>query len=127
LTERRQAGFASSTAATILAAGGSRARGTEDAIEMSPDAAMWSAHRNDERHPYKEVAAMADNVTDPVCGMQIRPEDAVAREEHEGTTFYFCSPACHTIFVKDPHSDGHLAEEHGGHGGHEGHAGHGDH
>ena len=58
---------------------------------------------------------MADKVMDPVCGMEIRPEDAAA-EEHEGRTFYFCSRACHDTFVNDPHRYGHPKHEHSGHG-----------
>ena len=50
---------------------------------------------------------MANTVTDPVCGMEIRPEDAVASEEHEGRTFHFCSPGCHDTFRQDPHRYGH--------------------
>ena len=45
---------------------------------------------------------MPETVTDPVCGMQIRPEDAAASEEHDGRTFYFCSEACHQTFMADP-------------------------
>ncbi len=58
---------------------------------------------------------MANKVKDPVCGMEIRPEDAAATEEHEGRTFYFCSTTCHDTFVKDPHRYGHPAEHSGGH------------
>ncbi len=58
---------------------------------------------------------MADKVRDPVCGMEIRPEDAAAQEEHEGRTFYFCSQGCHAAFMKEPHRYGHPAEESGGH------------
>ena len=29
-------------------------------------------------------------VTDPVCGMRIDTDDAVATAEHEGKTYYFC-------------------------------------
>lgn len=54
---------------------------------------------------------MDDTVTDPVCGMQIRPQDAVAREEHDGHTFYFCSAGCHDTFLKDPHRYGHPHAE----------------
>jgi Cu+-exporting ATPase len=54
---------------------------------------------------------MADTVTDPVCGMQISPADAVASEEHDGRTFYFCSPGCHAAFLKDPHHYGHPTQE----------------
>lgn len=61
---------------------------------------------------------MADKVKDNVCGMEIRPEDAAATEEHEGRTFYFCSHTCHKTFVKDPHRYNHSAEKHQGHGGH---------
>lgn len=65
--------------------------------------------------PYQEVATMADTVRDPVCGMEIRPEDAAATEEHDGGTYYFCSPGCHEAFVKDPHRYGHPSDEHGAH------------
>ena len=41
-------------------------------------------------------------VTDPVCGMRIDADDAVATAEHEGKTYYFCSGACHDAFVADP-------------------------
>ena len=34
---------------------------------------------------------MADTVNDPVCGMEIRPENATASEVHDGQTFRFCS------------------------------------
>jgi Cu+-exporting ATPase len=50
---------------------------------------------------------MAEMVKDPVCGMEIRPEKAVATEEHDGVTFYFCSTGCHNTFVNDPHQYGH--------------------
>ena len=50
---------------------------------------------------------MTDTVSDPVCGMQVRPQEAAATEEHDGQTFYFCSTGCHDSFVKDPHRYGH--------------------
>ena len=40
--------------------------------------------------------------TDPVCGMKVDPDDAVATAEHDGVTYYFCSQACHDAFVADP-------------------------
>jgi Cu+-exporting ATPase len=43
-------------------------------------------------------------VTDPVCGMRIDSDDAVATAEHGGTTYHFCSEACHDAFVADPAS-----------------------
>ena len=50
---------------------------------------------------------MAEMVKDPVCGMEISPEAAVAQEEHDGATFYFCSEGCHKAFLNDPHRFGH--------------------
>src|SRR5690606_28110358 len=38
---------------------------------------------------------------DPVCGMTIETEAAVAHAEYEGTTYYFCSRACYEAFVAD--------------------------
>ena len=40
--------------------------------------------------------------TDPVCGMKIDEDDAVATADHEGVTYYFCSQVCHDAFVADP-------------------------
>jgi len=40
---------------------------------------------------------------DPVCGMDIKPQDAFAKREHMGQTFYFCSQSCVDQFDKDPH------------------------
>jgi YHS domain-containing protein len=41
-------------------------------------------------------------VTDPVCGMQIEPDDAAGTAEYQGTTYYFCSQACLDAFEADP-------------------------
>lgn len=41
-------------------------------------------------------------VTDPVCGMRIDPDDAVATALHDGERYWFCSEACRTAFVADP-------------------------
>ncbi len=43
-------------------------------------------------------------VTDPVCGMRIDSNDAVAAAEREGTICYFCSEACRDVFLGDPAS-----------------------
>jgi len=52
----------------------------------------------------------ARRVTDLVCRMSIRPEDAAATEEYEGRTFSFCSAACHEQFVADRAFFARLAE-----------------
>ncbi len=41
-------------------------------------------------------------LVDPVCGMQVRREDARHLAEHDGTVYAFCSLGCRTRFVKDP-------------------------
>lgn len=41
-------------------------------------------------------------VTDPVCGMRIDPDDAVATAEHDGERYWFCSEVCHVAFTADP-------------------------
>lgn len=44
---------------------------------------------------------------DPVCGTELRPEDALATEVHDATTLYFHTEDCHRIFLNDPHRYGH--------------------
>ncbi len=40
--------------------------------------------------------------TDPVCGMSIEESAAAGNTTHEGTIYYFCSPACQQRFEADP-------------------------
>ena len=41
-------------------------------------------------------------VTDPVCGVQIETEKAVAQEDYGGRTVFFCSVQCHRLFRVSP-------------------------
>ena len=41
-------------------------------------------------------------VKDPVCGMTIDSETAVARVEVKGQTYYFCSAECRATFEATP-------------------------
>ena len=41
-------------------------------------------------------------VTDPVCGMTIAAEEAVATVDHEGRTYHFCAEGCARRFREDP-------------------------
>lgn len=45
---------------------------------------------------------MGEQVTDPVCGMDIYADSAVAASEHVGKTFYFCSQRCKGKFDQAP-------------------------
>ncbi|HEX2879986.1 MAG TPA: heavy metal translocating P-type ATPase [Polyangiaceae bacterium] len=56
---------------------------------------------------------MADQVTDPVCGMQVDPATARGGSfVHEGQTYHFCNPRCREKFSANPaqylHHDEHL-------------------
>jgi len=44
----------------------------------------------------------AKMVKDPVCGMMIAEEDAVATSEYQGQTYYFCAHSCKTRFDANP-------------------------
>jgi adenylate cyclase len=50
-------------------------------------------------------------VTDPVCGMRIDPDDAVATAEHDGQRYWFCSMACRDAFAADPEPTGDRLDE----------------
>jgi YHS domain-containing protein len=39
---------------------------------------------------------------DPVCGMDVQPEQAAGQSEYQGRTFYFCSDGCKEKFDKEP-------------------------
>ena len=39
---------------------------------------------------------------DPVCGMQVDPENAQFTAQHDGETYYFCSRGCMLDFQEDP-------------------------
>jgi YHS domain-containing protein len=46
---------------------------------------------------------MIRTAMDPVCEMEIRPEDAVAVARFEGHRVYFCSQNCYAEFLDIPH------------------------
>ena len=50
-------------------------------------------------------------VTDPVCGMQIDPQQAAGSSEYRGQTYYFCSTGCKRQFDNDPQ---HFVGQQGG-------------
>jgi Cu+-exporting ATPase len=39
---------------------------------------------------------------DPVCGMEVDPQQAAGTSVHEGTTYHFCSTGCKRQFDRDP-------------------------
>jgi YHS domain-containing protein len=59
---------------------------------------------------------------DPVCGMDVDPQQAAGTSEYKGKTYYFCSTGCKRAFDKDPEQYVGAA---GGQAMHEEHHGHG--
>ena len=55
---------------------------------------------------------------DPVCGMDVTPATAAGKSEHNGETYYFCSPGCKKTFDKNPEKFAGKKEEHAHHGHH---------
>jgi YHS domain-containing protein len=41
-------------------------------------------------------------VKDPVCGMAVDPNNAQAKSDYQGMTYYFCSEDCKHQFDSDP-------------------------
>jgi YHS domain-containing protein len=50
-------------------------------------------------------------VKDPVCGMLIESESAIARAEIAGQIFYFCSSECASAFEANPERYGSQTNE----------------
>jgi Cu+-exporting ATPase len=45
---------------------------------------------------------MHETFKDPVCGMEVTYENAQARSEYDGRTYYFCSLGCKEEFDQNP-------------------------
>jgi len=41
-------------------------------------------------------------VIDPVCGMNVSPDEAAGKRQHQGETYYFCSQGCAAKFRDNP-------------------------
>ena len=60
-----------------------------------------SHHGHNHQH-HDSAAAAANQVKDPVCGMNVDPHTAKHHTEHNSHTFYFCSDGCRTKFTANP-------------------------
>jgi Cu+-exporting ATPase len=58
---------------------------------------------------------MDGSLRDPVCGMDVTYENAQARSEYNGETYYFCSIDCKETFDRDPEKYVAREEEHRAH------------
>jgi Cu+-exporting ATPase len=50
----------------------------------------------------KGESEMTAALRDPVCGMDVTYENAQARSEYNGQTYYFCSIECKESFDREP-------------------------
>ena len=39
---------------------------------------------------------------DPICGMDVKEEEAAATYEYKGNTYYFCAVGCKEKVAQDP-------------------------
>jgi len=56
---------------------------------------------------------ISKTVKDPVCLMEINPDEAVESEDYQGHRYYFCNATCHTAFQLDPERYSKQAEDPG--------------
>ena len=64
--------------------------------KFNADPAAYGAATVESPHPSTR------EVIDPVCEMTIAPEDAAGTSEHNGKTYFFCSPSCKAKFDANP-------------------------
>jgi Cu+-exporting ATPase len=60
------------------------------------------SHRHSKREDETVATGTTPTVTDPVCGMEIAPSDAVGTHVYNGRTYYFCNESCLERFREDP-------------------------
>ena len=58
---------------------------------------------------------MTQTLKAPVCDMDVTPESAAGKSEHNGQTYYFCSLGCKKAFDKEPEKYLGKADEHAHH------------
>ncbi|KAB7742129.1 cadmium-translocating P-type ATPase [Parvibaculum sedimenti] len=70
--------------------------------------ACCGGHEHQHHAAHGVAAGMA---RDPVCGMNVDPQTAKYRAEHEGQTWYFCSAGCEAKFRADPDKYRHPVDQ----------------
>ncbi|MEZ5807925.1 MAG: heavy metal translocating P-type ATPase [Zhengella sp.] len=59
-------------------------------------------HEHHQHHPRDVHEAPGNTVTDPVCGMHVKPGKDTLSASYKGETYHFCSRKCHDRFEADP-------------------------
>lgn len=68
-----------------------------DLLALAAFGYLYRLYRNRDR-----FGAGTGLAKDPVCGMQVRVDDAPAHADHQGQHYFFCSDRCHDRFLADP-------------------------
>ena len=77
--------------------------GCKTKFGADPDKYLDTAEGPMEHHHHGDMAAAPKGeFTDPVCGMSVSPDTAAGKHDHNGETYYFCSPGCLQKFKADP-------------------------
>ncbi|MGF7398943.1 YHS domain-containing protein [Thermoanaerobacterium thermosaccharolyticum] len=58
---------------------------------------------------------------DPVCGMDVKEDNAAAKTTFNGNEYFFCSKSCKAEFEKNPEKYVKNESDEGHHGGHSHH------
>ena len=74
----------------------------DETASDEPGARHHDHDHDDQRQHHDPEGHHAMTSTDPVCGMTIDPATAAGSAEHDGQTYYFCSPGCRKAFLADP-------------------------
>lgn len=53
-------------------------------------------------HGGPDTGGAPGGTRDPVCGMTVDPDRAVATAQYGGTTYFFCSASCRDKFQQEP-------------------------
>jgi P-type Cu+ transporter len=73
-----------------------------NARDVQKHAHHGHAMKGHAHHNAPEAMSDAPTAKDPVCGMDVDPNDSAGSAEFEGTTYHFCSEHCLTRFKKNP-------------------------
>ena len=79
-----------------------RLRSYKPVVSAAAAALPVTAPKVEVREQKMQEEEIMATVKDPVCGMDIDPNNAAATEEHQKKTYHFCSAACHDKFKAEP-------------------------
>ena len=75
-----------------------------ESCQIEPKKTHGHHHGHDDQHDRHHHESVTLNEKDPVCGMDVDPNDSAGSFEFEKKTYHFCSTHCLTKFKKNPKS-----------------------